>query len=412
MNNTARPAIKIGIVAAITLLLLIPLLMVENIIEEREGRKCEVKEEIASSYAKAQTIGGPVLRATVVTRPATDSTAVETEEYVLRPSVLNYLATVNTDVRSRSIYDVIVFNSMIEMTGTLPVSAEVLNAVDNVLNFDMTDFKGLSDLPSVTLGGETFKFERVDDELHAHIQLPENVKAGESVEFSMTLNVKGSESLMFYPVGEQTTLAMTSAYPHPSFQGDFLPESREVRNDGFDAGWSVLRINTNCDYDKMGVKFVEPANSYQQALRSAKYGMLIIVLAFIAGLFVEYLTHKEINPVQYGVIGLSLVLFYALLLSFSEFITFGVAYLIAVTMTVVALTCYYRAILKSKSAYLLGVFLLGMYCVNYILLQMETYVLLAGTLVLFVLLSVTMYLTTDVNRRKYLNINNYEKSNI
>lgn len=173
-----------------------------------------------------------------------------------------------------------------------------------------------------------------------------------------------------------------------------------MRDDGFSATWNVLRMNINSTNDQMGVKFVDPANPYQQATRSVKYGLLIILLVFVAGLLVEYLTHKEIDLVQYTVIGLSLVLFYMLLLSFSEFIIFGWAYLIAAVMTVMALMLYFQAILKHQSAYLMGGFLAAVYAVNYILLQMETFALLAGSLVLFALLSVVMYFTANSNNRK------------
>jgi inner membrane protein len=152
----------------------------------------------------------------------------------------------------------------------------------------------------------------------------------------------------------------------------------------------------------MGVRFVDPANPYQQSMRSAKYGILIIILVFVAGLVVEFLTKKEINPVQYAVIGLSLVLFYSLLLSFSEFMMFGVAYIIAALMTTGALVFYFRAILKSRSAYMLGGFVALVYMLNYMLLQMETYALLAGSLVLFLLLCVVMYLTADMSKNKEL----------
>ena len=135
-------------------------------------------------------------------------------------------------------------------------------------------------------------------------------------------------------------------------------------------------------------------------MRSAKYGMLIIILVFVASLFVEFLTRKEINPIQYAVIGLSLVLFYSLLVAFSEFINFGIAYVIAALMTTGALMLYFRAILKSRSAYILGGFVAIVYALNYMLLQMDTYALLAGSLVLFLLLCVVMYLTANISNKE------------
>ena len=128
--------------------------------------------------------------------------------------------------------------------------------------------------------------------------------------------------------------------------------------------------------------------------------MLIIILVFVAGMLVEFLTRKEINPIQYAVIGLSLVLFYSLLIAFSEFIAFGVAYTISASMTTVALMLYYKGILKNRSAYMLGGFVALVYVLNYILLQMETYALLSGSLVFFLLLCAVMYLTSNINNKE------------
>ena len=135
-------------------------------------------------------------------------------------------------------------------------------------------------------------------------------------------------------------------------------------------------------------------------MRSAKYGMLIICLVFVAGLLVEFVTHKQIHIVQYAVIGLSLALFYSLLTAFSDMIPFGWSYLLAASMTTLALTLYYKGILKNKTAGVLGGFISIMYGANYILLQMENYSLLAGSLLLFVLLSVMMYFTANMNKAK------------
>ena len=156
----------------------------------------------------------------------------------------------------------------------------------------------------------------------------------------------------------------------------------------------MLKINKK-DSSCFGVDFIKVASQYQQAMRSAKYG---ICLVFVAGLLVEFVTHKQINIVQYAVIGLSLTLFYSLLTAFSDMIPFEWSYLIASSMTTLALTLYYKGILKNKSAWVLRGFISIMYGVNYILLQMENYSLLIGSLLLFVLLSVMMYFTANMNK--------------
>ncbi len=395
--------IKMGIVAMVSLLLLIPLHIVREIISERENTKNDVQREIAESYAGAQYVAAGKVYSTIVTKEARKSNAEQSKTEITWPAVMDYQATVDTDVLHRSIYDVIVYKSTIEMTGKIAVDSNLLVATKNMMELDVRDLKGLLSQPHVTLGGKQFPFERIENKLMAQLEFPEQIKEGDMVDFSISLKLKGTESLMFYPFAKQTTTSITSSYPHPSFQGDFSPESREVNKNGFNAKWNVLRMNTDSYYDTMGVKFVEPASPYQQATRSAKYGMLIICLTFIASMLIEYLTRKEINVIQYGVIGLSLVLFYALLVSFSEFIAFGAAYAIAAIMTIGALTFYYRAILKGKSAYLLASFIAVVYGINYILLQMEIYALLAGSLVLFAMLMAVMYITAEMKTDKRTN---------
>lgn len=399
--NAKHSAIKIGVVTLISLLLLIPLSMIEGVIGEREETKCIVENEVANSYAKAQEINAPVLKSCVMTKPATGSTSMETSEHIIQCTKLDYNVEVITDVLHRSIYNVIVYNSKIVITGKLKVMESAIKALFNTFNFSVSDFKGIDKLPQLSFGGKTFDLVKDNNTLTAKVELPENAKVGDFIDFSVAIDLKGTDYISFQPIAQETTMTMKSSYPHPSFQGTFLPNHREVSDDGFVAKWSVLDMNVDSTYETMCVKFVDPANPYQQSMRSAKYGMLIIVLVFVAGLFVEFFTRREINMVQYAVIGLSLALFYSLLVAFSEFISFGWAYIVATLMTIIALMLYFKAILKNNSAYMLGGFVTMVYVVNYMLLQMETFALLAGSLVLFILLCVVMYLTS--NKKIYRN---------
>lgn len=399
-SNTTRTAIKIGIVAAISLLLLIPLAMIKGVIKDREKTKKAVTEEVTEAYAKPQTVFAPYLASYVREEKTVDKqkqTYIET--YYVDCTRVDYNAEVETDVLHRSIYDVIVYNSKVQISGTLPITEMPIAARNCELRFLISDVKGFCNSSKLTFGGESFELNRKGDEFAAEVALPKGAKVGDAVDFAISFELKGTESLFFHPSPTgQTSLAISSAYPHPSFQGAILPNHREVTGDGFKAAWSVSSLSSS-SRDNMGVKFVDPANPYQQSMRSVKYGILIIILVFVAGLFVEFLTKKEINPIQYAVIGLSLVLFYSLLLAFSEFMTFGGAYLIAVAMTTIALALYFRAILKSRSAYTLGGFVAVVFALNYTLLQLDTYALLAGSLVLFLMLCVVMYLTANINTK-------------
>lgn len=404
--NSERTPMKYCLVVVISLLLLIPLVMIKAVIEDREQTKEAVTMEVANSYAKPQTISAPYLVSYVLEEKTVDKTIEPSgkqtyiEDYDSYCSQVDYKADVVTDVLHRSIYDVIVYNSKVQISGKVPITELAVIARNNEFRFKVADVKGFSNPSPLTFGGQSFELNRRLDEYVAEVVFPEESKSGDTVDFMITFDLKGTESLFFNPSRDgNTTLAISSSYQHPSFQGEILPNQRMVNEDGFNATWNVSSFNSSI-FDDMGVKFVDPANPYQQSMRSAKYGMLIIILVFVASLFVEFLTRKGINPIQYAVIGLSLVLFYSLLVAFSEFITFGVAYVLAALMTTGALMLYFRAILKNRSAYMLGGFVALVYALNYILLQMETYALLAGSLLLFVLLSVVMYLTANINNNK------------
>lgn len=299
----------------------------------------------------------------------------------------------------RAIYEVPVYNSKIDVDGYFVVTQNMLNALNHRIAFEITDYQGLSSVPKITIEDKEYTFNLKDGYLIANVMLPEGVQLGSKLKFKMNLLMKGINSLSFLPTGNVTNINVESAYPSPAFKGDFLPNVREVTDNGFKASWSVLAISAVGSKVGAKVEFVNPANPYQQVTRAAKYGILIIIMVFVAALLVEYITKRSINLVQYAVIACSLLLFYVLLLAFTEFLGFGFSYILATLMTITALTLYFRGILKSKSANLLGVFLILVYCVNYLLLGMATYALLAGSLVIFALLSVVMYMTTNSNKK-------------
>ena len=292
-----------------------------------------------------------------------------------------------------------VYGADVVVTGDFVIPAylgeEVLK--EQLVMMGMTDVRGIEGSVDITLGDKKYSFHSGSTQVNEYN--PENSKGtlSESIDLDRTLmdgqtvlpfrlayRVKGSSSLKVRPYGETTEVKMRSDCPDPSFTGDFLPSEREVTAEGFTARWSVSEINRgNPDDTSFGVNLLQGVTQYQQTTRSAKYGILIILLVFIA---------------QYLVIGLSLVLFYALVLSFSEFMRFPVAYGLAALMTVAALFGYFRGILRDRSAWLLTALVALAYLLSYILLQMETYALLAGTLVLFALLVGIMYLTRNLNR--------------
>ncbi len=407
-------ALKLCIIALISLLLLIPLVMVQSLIRDRLSTKETVEEEIANSTAQSQTIAGPVIFYEEV---ETKNNKHKETLQCLISNTLNYNSNIETETLHRSIYDVVVYNSKIKIDGTFKVTKKLLNKKWCYLYFSISDLKGLQSIPEIKICDSTYTleldredikekynytrndsyFEYSTNTLTAKINLPENMIEGQELKYEMTLNIKGTKEQTFEPCSEITTLTIQSSYPHPSFIGDFLPTKRNVTDTGFSAEWSILGMNVASNSDGMGVAFVNPSDPYLQSERTSKYGFLIIALVFVAALLAEFISRKEITIVQYAIVGLSLVLFYSLLISFSEITGFGLAYLISAIMTSLALLFYFQRMLRNKAAYFVGGFVGLMYIINYVIIQMETFSLLTGSLLLFIMLLVLMYFTSNMN---------------
>lgn len=392
---------KVSLIAVVTLVMLIPVSMIESRINERENTMTDSIRKIEATWGDVQYLSGPKLMVSYREwyKDQNGKLLDRTDEIEVYPKTLSYDVDARSQDLHRSIYDVTVYSSLVKVRGEFLVPDKIKDIIGTQIVFGLSDLKGIEGNASVTVDGDGYEFQASDTKaISAGITLDqEKVAAATPIPFSMEIKVKGSEALMFRPVAGVTEVKMTSNCATPSFDGDFLPSERNVTAEGFSASWIISQINRGePESTSFGVRMLQPVTQYRQTTRSAKYAILIILLVFLAGLLVEFLTRKEINIVQYAVIGLSLVLFYALLLAFSEFMAFGLAYLLAAGMTVLALTAYFRAILKNKVAYVLGVLVAAAYGVSYVLLQMETFAFLCGTLILFALLCVMMYFTRNI----------------
>ena len=402
--------VKIALMGTLALLMLIPLAMVQSQITDRQNAASTSREDVASSWGRAQTLTGPVLQILYDEEVQDDEQKKTTRRTsgTVYPRTLSYEIDTQTQTLHRSIYDIMVYGADVVVTGDFIVPAyyATVNLAEQLVSMGLSDLRGIDGAVEITLGEKSYSFHSGSSGKYAGIASltepidlePSRMDGKTALPFRLTYRVRGSSSLMVRPYGETTEVRMHSDCPDPSFTGDFLPSEREVTEDGFTARWAVSEINRgNPDDTSFGVNLLQGVTQYQKTMRSAKYGILVILLVFIAGLAVELLGKKKINLVQYLVIGLSLVLFYALVLSFSEFISFSLAYALAALMTIAALFGYFRGILRDRSAWLLTALVALAYLLSYILLQMETYALLAGTLVLFALLVGIMYLTRNLN---------------
>ena len=242
--------------------------------------------------------------------------------------------------------------------------------------------------------------------------LKNSLTTAEEFTCTSTLSLQGSGGLFFAPMGENTSVAVESNWPDPSFQGEWLPVEQSVTAEGFRASWQVSSLGRNfsqqwidrgdadcpANTDLFGVDFIEPVNGYRMTERSIKYQFLFLSLTFITLWLFEVLAGVRLHPLQYLLVGSGMCLFYLLELSLAEHIGFLKAYLVAASSIIVLQGGYCMAILRSSQrAMVISAFITLLYGYLYTLLIKQDYALLAGAIGLFLLLAAVMFLTRKID---------------
>jgi len=418
--------IKSFFIAFLVLALLIPTFIIMYLVNERKERKQEVTKEISNKWSAAQTITGPFLMIPY-TETENSSTVTATKKMLyLLPEELHINGTIEPEIRYRSIYKVPVFTAKpITLTGRFVKNRFTAAGVNPLLVrwgearlcIGISDLKGIKQ-QSIKWNGQVMNMEP---------GLPENsiVQQGISVplpldtafienenNFSVQLTLLGSEKLYCTPLGSSTSMHLSSSWVNPAFDGKYLPDTEKLTKNGFEADWSVSQFNR--DFPKIftvagnnlsavkesafGVILLSPFDAYAQTMRSLKYAILIIALTFFAYFFTEIFQRRPVHPLQYILIGMALVIFYTLLLSVSEYISFPAAYLVAASATVLLLSWYTQSIFKNwKTVLIFSTLLSVLYLFIYVLIQMQDNALLFGSIGLFVLLAAAMYLSRKID---------------
>lgn len=416
-----------GVIFILILILLIPAAMVQGLIHERMMTQQEAIEEVSSKHARQQNLSGPILTIPYEVRKnvtGSDGKLTSTpviQYYHILPERLDVTCDLIPEKRKRGIYEVVVYDTKLKYEGVYKnfkfeqngIRPDQLQLDKAFITLGITDLKGLSEQVKINFNDSNYYFNpgvQTDQVVSSGLNVPVVIDSlSEAMKFNYSMNLKGSESLMFAPIGKETKVTMKSDWKDPSFNGTFLPDSRKVGEDGFEAVWKVLHLNRNYPQEWSGNKFgiynsqfgVDlklPVDIYQKSMRVAKYALLFIVLTFLVFFFVEIMNKILIHPIQYILVGIALVLFYVLLLAFSEQIYFNWAYVIASLMTIILVTMYCRSILKSWGlAIMTGSILIILYGFIFILIQLQDYALLFGSLGVFLILAVTMYFSRKID---------------
>lgn len=399
-NTFGRSMLKKGVFILLAVLVLqIPILLVNFLISEREELSAETEIEVSKQWAGVQDIYPPSLKIPYQSKEVNSKgeTLLKDAVRVVEPEVAKVTGDVSVTTLHRSIYDVPVYRSDLGITGHFELSDDDFAVYKDKLYMyiSLGEMRGLEDNITASVNGREYQFELADDGLRIELD-PAGFAAGSSIDYSIDIRTKGAKSLRFRPEAAAFNVDIRSDHPSPSFGGAFLPDERNVTDEGFEAQWTVTEMNTFGEYDPVFyVDLMVPVSQYQQTGRATKYSFLIILLVFAAIYLVETITRQEVNYIQYIVTGFSLCLFYLLLLSISEYLAFGWAYLIASGMTVTALGGYFIGFLRSRIAVFCTASVAVLYAFIYLLLNLETGSLLVGSLALFVILSLIMYFTRN-----------------
>jgi inner membrane protein len=426
-----RNVFKLFVIGFLTLLLLIPMLMIGNLIDEREQTAGEALTEVHRKWSGAQTVMGPVLTVpfytaqTVLGADGKTETRTVVTAYQILPEMLEITGNAQTRTLERGIYEIVVYDASLELKGSFAMPDELASLLKHsagdvlldevTVDIGISDMRGIKEQISMDWDGRELVFNpgmRHNRVLTSGISAPVELGSfaeSRNVTFSTCIELKGSESLMFAPLGKTTHADLESDCRTPSFSGAYLPDERTV-GDGFRSEWKIMHLNRN--YPQVirgdewqrdvhtsifGVEMLVPVQHYQKSMRCIKYAILIVLLTFVTCFFVEILQKKNIHPFQYLLVGLALCLFYALLVSISEHAGFTLAYAVASLMTVTLLTLYMAGILKAKkTALTIGALLTLLYLYIFVLVQMEMHALLAGSVGLFVILAVIMYFSLRI----------------
>ncbi|MFL6857447.1 MAG: cell envelope integrity protein CreD [Allosphingosinicella sp.] len=447
LATTRSPSMKLGIAILIGLVLTIPLFSVWLMVYDREAQSTEAKAGIAEGWGGPQTIAGPLLiipyRATVTENTTEDGKPVSRthqvwQELTLSPETVDLATELRPEVRKRSIYQVVVYEAAVRGKARFAMPADLarfgvapgdLAPERAELRFGISDPRGLGANPHIVAGGHSLRLQpggglaaTGGGGFFAWYDAAGLAAAPLDVDFDYA--VRGNGSLSLAPQAGETLWRLRSSWPHPSFQGGFLPADRRVDAKGFDARYRVGNLalgqslvatgartepadrspdgsetaRTQSGPREAGVSLIQPVDLYSQVDRAAKYGFLFIGFTFLAFLLFDLIGGVRVSGVEYLLVGAALILFFVLLLAFAEVIGFTPAYLIAAAAIVGLETAYSAAVLGSwRRAAFIFALLSALYAVLYILLSLEAYSLLIGALLLFAALAAVMYLTRNLN---------------
>lgn len=430
--------LKVTGIFIVLILLIIPLQWIKSAVGERNHYRQQVVSFVTKKWSDKQALTAPFVvlpfsyqkqqsRHNQKTGKQEKYTVTIEDKLLLTLEKLQANIQLDATVKTRGIYDATVYSAQVELTGEF-TNASLIEFMQNsehqklkfaqpYLSMAIEDMRGIMDAPSFKLGDKQYLLKAglspdKGQGLHSFIAAFD-FKKPQSRQFSSSLSLKGSQDFNIYPAGQISNINIESNWQHPSFIGNFLPENSSINQQGFSANWQTSPFSSNINQDlrscldsrncnidnkRLGVSLITPVDTYAKTTRSLKYGFMFIAITFAAFLLYEVLLRLSIHPLQYAMVGLSLALFFLLLLSMAEHMHFAIAYAIAAFACVGLLTIYLASVLKSLGRALwFACGTLAIYGFIYVIISSEDYALLLGSLLLFAVLATVMIMTKKVN---------------
>jgi inner membrane protein len=428
-----KTTLKVSAIIIIIVLMTLPQKFINNTINERKERKTTAMVEAAEGWGGEQKIGSPVLYVPI----AVESKSKEqndSSKAVQKLGITSYLRILPEtfvvscksipEIRYRSIFDFVFYRANLNVTGKFVINEDQFYNIGNgILLWDeanvavgVSSIKGLSEKIKIKFGNETYDLDKLSerkDIFDSAFESKVNITRGGGTEisYSYDLSLQGSGGLYFLPMGKTTSVKMDSTWPAPNFTGSLLPAARNISEVGFDAEWKTADFNrkfpqfwsgsidrSHIEISAFGVILSNTVDDYFKIHRSVKYILIFISLTFFMFFLAEIIMKKRIHPIQYLFVGASLAVFYVLLLSISEHIGFTSAYLISVAANIAMTGLYSVSVLKSsKFGLIVSAIYVILYTYLYIVIINQDYSLLLGSVGLFLILAVSMFLTRNID---------------
>lgn len=429
-TNTAK-MIMVGI---LTLVLLIPLALVQDLIQERSQRKVEATQKVTNSWGENVHLMGPILKIPYKTFRETEEIDEKTKKKTIKkysytqnayffPTTLNHTTKVDkVDGLKLGLYKPIVFKATVNSTGIfkeldfekLGIKPENILWEKASILIKTTDLKSIKSDLFINLNGKKLALETSGDDDNYFDVLETknfNLVQNDEIKFNFDIQYNGSNSVEFIPIGKTTKTSVDANWGSPSFIGDYAPidTSKTITNENFHADWKLIHVNRpfaqqyseklpNISSYSYGVKLIETVDQYQQNERASKYGFLVIGLTFLIFFLIQTISKINIHIFQYSMIGLALIMFYTLLISITEHSSFTIAYAIAASSVIIMLLLYSISVLKSKKFPLfISLALTVLYSFIFVIIQLEDYALLVGSIGLFLILGAVMYVSRKID---------------